>query len=143
MAVSTRKSSSLDVSGSLAALVCAVHCLASPVLLSLGAMPLLGASLLESAMVEWGFVAATGVIGLASLVPSFTRVHRDRVPGILFTLGFGLLLATRLVEPTAALEPVAVATAAGLLIAAHVRNQRQCARCRQINGERCELEVTS
>jgi hypothetical protein len=141
--VSNRKSSTLDISGSVAALVCAVHCLASPLLLALGAIPLLGraSSVFESPVVEWGFVAISGIIGLASLVPSFTRVHRDRVPGILFGLGFGVLVATRLTALTAALEPLAVSAAAALLIAAHVRNQRQCARCRRVGA--CALRVTS
>jgi hypothetical protein len=124
---------SLDVSGTVTAAICAVHCLAAPLLIAVGTLPLVGplSAILRSPITEWGFVFSSAIIGATSLVPSFTRLHRDVIPGALFATGFVFLVGVRMAEPTPKLERITVPVAAALMIGAHVRNRQQCARCRR------------
>jgi hypothetical protein len=123
---------SLDVTGTAAATICAVHCVATPFLLAIATLPAVApfATVLASPLTEWAFVITSALLGATSLIPSFTRVHRDMIPCGLFIAGLGLLICTRVTSAAAALEPLAVPVAALLMIGAHVRNRRQCARCR-------------
>jgi hypothetical protein len=123
---------SLDTTGSAAAAVCAAHCIGTPLLLTLGVLPAVGpvTAILISPLFEWGFVVLSAILGIASLVPSFTRVHRDVVPGALFAAGFGLLLIGRLFQVSEVAERAAISIAAALMVGGHLLNRRQCARCR-------------
>ena len=128
--LSTRHSqrrSHLDVAGGIAAGVCAVHCLVTPMLIAFGALGTAGAFVSERA--EWVFVATSLVLGLVSLGPAFLRIHRDPVPLILFALGLLSLLLARLLDAPPLLERSIVPLSAALLIAAHGRNHRACSRC--------------
>jgi formate hydrogenlyase subunit 3/multisubunit Na+/H+ antiporter MnhD subunit len=121
----------LDSTGAIAAAICAVHCMATPILLTAVSLRFFEpfAKALASSLTEWAFVLTSAVIGLTSLVPSFTRVHRDVMPYGLFAASFGLLLTSRLMHVAPVAERVVVPVAAILMIAAHMRNRRQCARC--------------
>jgi len=73
------------------AALCAVHCLALPVLAGTSAFG--HAALLEHPVVEIGMLGLTGVIGYSTLGLAF-RHHRNFLPLALITLGLaGLVLA--------------------------------------------------
>lgn len=112
--------STLDTLGATASIICAVHCVL--VALALGALPVLG--VFADPRIEWSFLAVSGAIGLAALVPAFLR-HRDRAPLRAFAAGMAVLLATRLVGPELPLlEAAIVVIGAGCLVWAHWRNRR-------------------
>lgn len=76
--------------GSGMAALCAVHCLALPVLAGSSAFG--SAALLEHPAIELGMLAFTGLIGYGTLGVSF-RHHRSVLPLALLTLGLaGLVL---------------------------------------------------
>jgi hypothetical protein len=106
--------------------------MATPLLLAVATLPVFApfATVLASPLTEWAFVLTSALLGATSLIPSFTRVHRDVVPCGLFIAGLALLVFTRVSGGGAARERLAVPVAAILIIGAHERNRRQCARCR-------------
>lgn len=75
--------------GSGAAVLCAVHCLALPVLA--GAASFTHDSPLENPWLENGMLGFTALVGYGTLGTSFRR-HGNFVPLALLTLGLGLLL---------------------------------------------------
>lgn len=101
------------------------------------------ATVLTSPLTEWAFVVTSAVLGTTSLIPSFTRVHRDVVPCGLFGVGLGLLLYIRIGHAGPALEQFAVPLAACLMIGAHVRNRRQCELCRACLKKPTPLRVAA
>jgi hypothetical protein len=120
--------SRLDVAGGVAAGVCAVHCLLTPVLLAYGGLGLAGTAISERA--EVAFVLVSLVVGLVSLGPAFLRHHRDPVPIALFVTGLGSLLLVRSLGAPRGVERCIVPMCATLIIVAHARNHRSCRRCR-------------
>jgi hypothetical protein len=123
------ESAHLDVAGGVAAGVCAVHCLLTPLLIAFGGLGV-AASLISERM-EVVFVATSLVIGLTSLGPAFVRVHHDPTPLVLFAAGLVALLLTRVLDAPDALERVIVPLCAVLLITSHARNHHACRRCHE------------
>jgi hypothetical protein len=122
-----RRRSRLDVAGGVAAVVCAFHCLLTPIIVAFAGLGIAAAVISER--LERGFVVTSLVVGLASLGPAFLRIHRDPVPIALFMLGIGALLLTRGLHLPTAVERCIVPASALLIVAAHARNHRACARC--------------
>lgn len=119
----------LDRIGVSAGLLCAVHCLALPLVIA--ALPLAGLDLLLGERVEQSFAAASVTVGGLSLVPGFLLVHRRPLPLCLLALGASLLLAGRaLIGEGSRMEPMVVVVGALALVVAHVTNARFCAICR-------------
>jgi len=86
----------LDFIGIAASLLCAVHCLALPFLLTVGVLS--GLLWLGSALVEWTFISLSIMIAGFSLLWSFLRQHRRTEPLWLAGIGCMLLIMSRLVE---------------------------------------------
>ncbi len=115
----------LDTVGATASLMCAVHCAIAA--LFLGVAPAL--SFFAAPWIDWAFLAASAVIGLAALIPGY-RLHRVRRPLALFVLGMTLLLILRVLHVHVSLSEMAVViVAASSLIAAHWINRGATHRC--------------
>ncbi|MGQ9897044.1 MAG: MerC domain-containing protein [Acidobacteriota bacterium] len=118
--------------GATASLICAVHCLAMPLLI--GILPILGLSLLSSPWLEWSLIGFTGAIGLLTLFPSYHWKHRRSQPLVLFLLGFGLILGTKfLFDEGSSLETPGMVTGALFVAVANLINHRlvhTCGTCR-------------
>jgi hypothetical protein len=118
--------------GATASLICAIHCLAMPLLI--GALPILGLSLLTSPWLEWSLIGFTGTVGLLTLLPSYHWKHRRLQPLALFLLGFGLILAAKfLLDEGSSLETSGMVTGALFVAGANLTNHRlthTCTTCR-------------
>jgi hypothetical protein len=114
----------LGVSGSV---ICAVHCLVTPLLLA--GLPVLAPQRLHDPAVEACLLASCAVFGLLSLPRSYRREHRRVCPLALFTAGIALFVwghwgaPERFAHAITSLGAVAVA-------ASHWANARLCLRCR-------------
>ena len=123
-----RRPGRLDLVGAAVSCACACHCVALPVVLAL--VPAAGLRALLDERVESGLLAATVVVGVASLGPAAWRSApgpgRWRAPA-LFVVGLLLLLASRLLEERtgAAGAHLAVLGGAGLVATAHLANRRR------------------
>ena len=110
-----------------AAAVCAVHCIATPLIV--GILPVIGLPLLDP-RTEWLFVSVSLTVSSVALFSGCVR-HRRWVPVWSFALGAGLLLASRLVlEDDGVAGQAAIAVGAPFIIGAHLLNIRLC-RCTQ------------
>jgi multisubunit Na+/H+ antiporter MnhC subunit len=114
----------IDRLGAFAALLCAVHCAALP--LMAGVLPLLGLGLLASDGFELAFVLGATAMGTTSAL--LTRAKHGRFYGMPFLLpGLTLLWAGRWVDVLHH-DPIphaVVMTAGGVLVAvAHIVNLR-------------------
>ena len=83
----------LDALGVSASTICLIHCLATPILVSIS--PLLGTALLENELYEGAFIAASVFIGIASLNVGYKNTHKRKSPFlyllvaiIFFIIGF-------------------------------------------------------
>jgi hypothetical protein len=123
----------LDTFGTVASLLCAVHCAVTPMAIAL--LPLVGLEFLGAEATEYTLVGLSIVVGSVSLVLGYGRHHSVRTLGI-FSCGLTLLFAGRVTETFGA-EGVGVvsAVAGGCVVAtAHIINRRLCricALCRQ------------
>lgn len=127
----------LDRLGVSASLICAIHCSALPLALTI--LPLAGAHVLLDGSIELVMIVVSAVVGILSLGSSY-RVHRQINPLLIMAAGATILIAnfvghdshSHLAE---ALHPY-IALVAGLMIAtAHRINMRLCTAC-----ETCEIE---
>lgn len=115
-----------DRKGILIAILCFVHCVAGPLLLSVAGF----ASLLNlSEKLEPVFVASSLVFGLASLVPAYRRKHRRFSCLVLFLCGLVCLAVLRHIRWTIVPEVVMTGIGACLIIAAHALNLKFARRC--------------
>jgi hypothetical protein len=118
----------LDRIGAAASLACAAHCVAMPLLI--GLLPLVGLSFLAEEQAEWALAGLSIGVGSLSLIPSYTRKHRQWRPLLLFAFGAGLIIAVRLLaEDGSLLEMPAQAIGALLIACAHMINRRLCRGC--------------
>ena len=115
----------LDVVGATASFACAVHC--ALVALLLGVLP--AVSLISAHWIDYAFLGLSTVIGVYALVPGFRR-HRLRAPLVLFSVGIGILVLTRVLrlQPSVP-EMLLVIVAAACLTTAHWRNRTALHRC--------------
>ncbi|WP_433927166.1 MerC domain-containing protein [Sorangium cellulosum] len=107
-----------DVVGSGLSMLCAVHCLAAPLLSA--ALPLLA-----SEGVELGaFLVLAGFTAL--VIGSGVRRHRRPGPLVLLALGLAALTALRALEGAeeGPLGPALVVLGSAFLVAAHLANRR-------------------
>jgi hypothetical protein len=112
-----------DALGFSASMLCAVHCAATPLLLS--ALPLFGASFLAHPALETAMIACSLLFGIVVLLHGYLRHHR-KAQALVF-LGAGVVLLG--FAKFALREPYAeiAASLAGVAIACgHWRNWRLC-----------------
>jgi hypothetical protein len=122
------KENRLDRVGVAASLVCAVHCMAMPLLA--GLLPLMGLSFLAEDQTEWVLTGMSLGIGSLSLLPSYVRRHKQWRPILFFGCGASLILAVRLsAEEGSRLEALMMVIGAVLIVCAHVVNRQLCRSC--------------
>lgn len=109
--------------------LCLIHCIATPVLLSLGGLGLVG-SLFTSEWVHVALFAPIAALAATSL-PSGWKRHKRWVPGAAGFTGLALLLAA-LFAPHEA-EAILSISGGLLLMAGHLSNRFHCRR-----GAPCE-----
>jgi hypothetical protein len=118
----------LDQAGMLASSLCALHCMAMPIVV--GVLPLLGLSFLADEQTEWTLIAVAFLLGLSSLLPGYWRRHRRWEPLAMFALGAGLIMTVRLLfEESQAVELIGVALGGLCLMTAHALNLRYSRFC--------------
>jgi hypothetical protein len=79
-----------DAAGFVASLLCAIHCSALPILISLG---LIGTnSLAHNHMVDWVVIGLGILIASYSLIGDYIKSHRNLYPLTLAAIGFIFLL---------------------------------------------------
>ena len=79
-----------DLAGFLTSLLCAIHCSAVPVMISLGALS--SSTWLHNHAIDW-VVIGTGIfIASYSLLGDFFRIHRSATPLLLAGIGFAFLI---------------------------------------------------
>ena len=86
----------LDFIGFSASLICAVHCVALPFLLTLA--PLTGFRFLENPWLEYSFISFSFIIASFSLIHAYKKHHRRKSPLTIVAAGFILVAAGHLFE---------------------------------------------
>ena len=87
-------SSKLDNIGMTASTICAIHCAIVPLIIT--SLPLLGLGFLANPWFEWGMIILAFIIGVSSIVTSYTRIHRKLLPLMLLITGFLIVIAGHL-----------------------------------------------
>lgn len=113
----------LDTTGFWASLICAVHCVVVPMLLSFsvfGALPFL-----ESKAIEYGILGISCIVGCSSLLPSYFRHHR-KLNALLFLLtGFGMIVLGQFID-RGFYEVILTSLGAFSIALAHFINYKLC-----------------
>ncbi|MBL0156217.1 MAG: MerC domain-containing protein [Bryobacterales bacterium] len=113
----------LDRLGIVVSGLCAIHCLAMPLLL--GALPAAGLWWAAGNRIESVILILACALASLSLVPAYFR-HRNSLPIQLFAIGSVFLGASRLASPGPShwFCALGLAMGGGLIAAAHFRNAR-------------------
>ena len=118
-----------DLVGGIVSMICAIHCLALPVLLPLAA------AYIHSPLVEIGLMVAAILVGGRALRHGYAR-HKFHLPVILFSCGISLIIIGNWIltggTPLASHDPhehqtgvpsiISVAIGACFILAAHTTN---------------------
>ena len=114
---------SLDTTGFWASAICALHCIAVPMLLSFSAFGAL--SFLENKIFEYSILGIGSIVGCCSLLPSYFRQHQ-KLNALLFLLtGFAMILLGQFID--SGLYEVLLTSIGALSIAlAHFINYKLC-----------------
>ena len=116
--------------------LCALHCLALPLLLP--TVPLVASSFFAEAWFERLILSSSLLIGLTALMIGYFRYHRQLFP--LSALVFGGIIYWHKDIFGHAYEPITIAIGAALIIAAHLMNLRLCRACKSCDDD-CEHQV--
>ncbi len=106
--------------------LCALHCLALPLLLPIA--PLIASSFFADAWFELAILSFSVVIGFAALFIGFHQYHRQLYP--IYSLVAGALIYWNKDVFGHDFEPLTIAIGAILIIGAHLLNLRLCRRCK-------------
>jgi hypothetical protein len=119
----------LDRVGATASLLCAIHCAALPLVVTL--LPLVGLQFLAEEWVEWLLVGAAAAVGITSLCFGY-REHRSRRALGVLGVGLTLIFLGRILEKQDwPAWGVPILVLGGVTVAgAHVFNQILCRACR-------------
>ena len=114
---------SLDTTGFWASAICAVHCIAVPVLLSFSTFGFL--AFLENDYIEYTIICISLIVGVTSLLPSYFRHHRKFNALYFLLAGFSLIFFGRFT--TNSLYEIIFTSVGAVCIAfAHLVNFRMC-----------------
>jgi hypothetical protein len=117
----------LDRAGMAASVLCAIHCIALPLLL--GSLTAAGIGWLRYEGVEWAILTGSAAMGLFGLLPGYKRVHRHKRCLWLFCAGLLTILTGKLASSHSLRDTPFVVCGAALIISAHAFNRHLCARC--------------
>ena len=106
--------------------LCALHCLALPLLLPVA--PLIASSFVAEAWFERSILSFSILLGFAALFVGFHKYHRQLYP--MYSLVLGGLIYWHKDIFGEQYEPFTIALGAFLIIAAHVVNLRLCKSCK-------------
>jgi hypothetical protein len=116
----------LDVFGFSTSLLCAIHCLALPLLMTVSTWS--GLEILHNDSVELTVLSFGLVFAIVSIVPSYFRCHRNKNAIVLVIMGFSLIaLARMVISPSG--EMIVSAMGATTIGYAHFLNWRLCRNC--------------
>ena len=128
MTTSSTRLDNLDKVGATTSLLCAIHCAAMPLLVTL--LPLVGLSFLAHETTEWALLLLSATFGVASLCLGF-RAHRSRRALAVLSVGLLLLFGGRVLEEREIEWGAVVLVAGGIVVAAsHFFNLALCRACR-------------
>lgn len=112
----------LDKTGMWASALCAIHCIAIPALVSISAFG--SWAFLHNENLENFALAASAVLAISSLVPSYARHHQKIAPILILLSGFLLIGLSRFMVD---INESAFASSGAVLVAlAHYFNYRLC-----------------
>ncbi|MBS0201164.1 MAG: MerC domain-containing protein [Proteobacteria bacterium] len=129
----------IDRIGATGSFLCAIHCLAAPLVLAL--IPTLGAAAWFGTRVEVGFVLFVSVMGLLSVLTAWRRHQQHHIPATM-VLGIAVLWAGILVPKLhheLTWHVLAMGTGGLLVASAHIANLR--ASRRHADGLCCAAEA--
>lgn len=109
-----------DITGIINSSICIVHCIATPILISLGAY------FLESPIFAYLFIA----IAFATIVRAIKRTTSNKIKTALW-IGFAGLSTSLLLEETWAGFEYAGYIFSALLIVTHIVNIKHCKKCNE------------
>jgi hypothetical protein len=110
-----------DGLGIATSIACAIHCIVLP--LALTSLPLFGVNIIHNIFFEWGMIAAAFFIGVYALLHGYKTHHQNKLPVLLFCIGFILLCTKQFFLP---IENYFVLPAVAFIISAHVTNYKLC-----------------
>lgn len=109
-----------DTAGFFTSMLCAIHCSAVPVLISMGLLN--SSTWLHNHMIDWVVIGTGILIALYSLVGDFFKKHRNCMPLIFASFGFIFLLLGMIDHHGGMLV---LSVIGGLMVAsAHIVNHR-------------------
>jgi len=118
--------SNLDRIGMTASTLCAIHCAAVPLLITL--LPLYGMEFLANEAFETFMILLSLILGVSSLGRSYIKGHRKPLAIILLIVGFALIAMGHF-SGIAAVEPVLIPMGGLFIAAAHMVNIRLVKNC--------------
>jgi MerC mercury resistance protein len=118
-----------DRAGVVVSGACAVHCVLLPLVTA--ALPVLGLGRLLDARFEWVLVATTAVLGGVGHWRAFRHNHHHVAPGVIFLVGFSLVVSGRLFIGPRWLEAIGLGLGGSLAAASHYANLRWCRCCHE------------
>jgi uncharacterized membrane protein YfcA len=119
-----------DAIGFTASTLCAIHCAATPLLLT--ALPLIGLKFLAHPAIEAAMIVLSLMIGATSLRHGYRKHHRKLTALLILIVGFAMIFTGHFVLP----EPygeLAIPSGAGTVAIAHLVNWRLCRQHRLCN----------
>ncbi len=127
-------SPNLDFLGFSASMVCALHCMALPLVMTFGVLS--GVAWLEDPRIEAFFITLSFVIAIWSLARSY-RLHQQMAAIRIVVFGFAFIVISRFADH--AWEPILAAVGGVTIAGAHWKNWRlqgcsthgeqKCTRC--------------
>lgn len=116
----------LDKIGIWVSSLCALHCLALPVLIPL--LPLVGSTIFAQLWFERTILCISLLIGAVALMSGALRYHGRYYPLLLLSAGGAIYWNKNMFGE--GFEPLTIATGALLIVLGHWVNMRLCRRCR-------------
>jgi hypothetical protein len=116
----------LDTLGMFSSLLCAIHCAGIPLLLAFTTWS--GLLVLSNPYIEITIVCLSIGLALASIFPSYRKLHKKLNAIVLVTIGF-MLIAFGHIVSIAIWEVVSTSLGALLVASAHIENWRLCRNC--------------
>lgn len=111
--------------------LCALHCIALPIVLSIA--PLMADSFVAAEWFEHSILSLSMLIGLSALLIGYFRYHKQFYPIIALIIG-GIIYWQKDIFGHA-FEPITIALGASLIIAAHLVNLRLCRACKECDDD--------
>lgn len=125
----SRLNAVLDRMGASASFICAIHCAAMPLIITL--LPFVGLSFLADQRLEWLLVGLSAIMGVSSLCLGY-REHGQRWIFAVLSVGLTMLTLGRILEARSigGMWAIAIVVLGGMTIAlSHVLNRRLCNTC--------------